>query len=214
MRTVSEIYTEYKIMPSLQMHQLRVAAVAKVICDNLKEDVDSDTIIKSALFHDMANIIKSDLSKFPQFLEPEGLEYWQKVKDEYVSRYGVDEINASSNIMREIGISERAVEVCAENRFSLLCEHAKSDNMDLKIVHYADGRVDPYGVRSYKDRMEEARVRYFEQNKEWEAERAKLVNCGLEIEKQIFAKCKIRPEDITDEVVAPIIEELKNFVIK
>jgi hypothetical protein len=44
-------------------------------------------------------------------------------------------------------------------------------------------------------------------------ERDRLVACGQEIEKQIFAKCKIKPEDITDASVAPIIEELRNFVI-
>ena len=34
-----------------------------------------------------------------------------------------------------------------------------------------------------------------------------------QIEKQIFSKCKIKPEDINNETVAPIISELKNFVI-
>ena len=34
------------------------------------------------------------------------------------------------------------------------------------------------------------------------------------IEKQIFAKCKIKPEYITNETVAPIISELRNFMIE
>ena len=57
-------------------------------------------------------------------------------------------------------------------------------------------------------------MRYQDKNKGHEAEREKLVACGAEMEKQIFSKCKIKPEDITDETIAPIIEELKNFVIK
>lgn len=214
MRKVSEVYDKYKIMPSLQLHMLRVAAVATLICDNFTEPLDREAIILGSLFHDMGNIIKSDLNKFPQFLEPEGLEYWQKVRDEYLARYGNDEVRASAKIMQEIGLSERTIEICGGNKFSLLCEHLRGSDMEVKIVHYADGRVDPRGVKSYKDRMEEGRIRYFEQNKKWEEDRQRLVGCGLEIEKQIFAKCKIRPEDITDELVAPIIEELRNFVVK
>jgi 5'-deoxynucleotidase YfbR-like HD superfamily hydrolase len=214
MPTVSEIYEEYKIMPSLRMHMLRVAAVASMICDNFSEPLAKETIIPACLFHDMGNILKSDLKKFPQFVEPEGEEYWQSVKNEYLKKYGEDEVEASAQIMRKIGLSPRTVEIAEQNQFSRLCEHMEGGDMEVKIVHYADGRVNPHGVVDYMERMEEARVRYFEQNKGWEEERQKLVACGAEIEKQIFAKCKIKPEDITDEAVAPIIEELKSFVIK
>ena len=42
----------------------------------------------------------------------------------------------------------------------------------------------------------------------------KFVACGKDIEEQIFAKCKIKPENINDETVKPIIEKLKDFVVK
>ncbi len=116
--------------------------------------------------------------------------------------------------MRELGISEDLVFVVNENRFSSLCKHSEGGDLMIKIVHYSDGRVNPHGVVSYLGRMEEARVRYEHANKGKEAEREKLVACGLEIQKQIFAKCKIKPEDITDETVAPIIEQLRGFMIK
>ncbi len=214
MPRVTEIYEKYKIMPSLQMHMLRVAAVATVICDNFNEPIDREAIILGSLFHDMGNIIKSDLNKFPQFIEPEGLAYWQEVKDEYLAKYGKDEVTASAMIMQELGVLPHAIEICNQNQFTRLCEHALSNDLEVKIVHYSDGRVDPHGVKSYKERMEEARIRYQQQNQKWEDDRQRLVDCGLEIEKQIFAKCSIKPEDITDELVAPIIEELKNFVVK
>ena len=37
MRKILDIYDEYKIMPNLQEHMLRVAAVASLICDNFDE---------------------------------------------------------------------------------------------------------------------------------------------------------------------------------
>jgi hypothetical protein len=62
--------------------------------------------------------------------------------------------------------------------------------------------------------MTEAAKRY--KNREHlfpRAGREELILCGKEIEKQIFAKCKIKPEDINDESVEPIISKLRNFVI-
>ena len=50
---------------------------------------------------------------------------------------------------------------------------------------------------------------YYKKEDEWK----KLVACGQEIEKQIFSKCKIKPEDINDQTVAPIISKLRDFVI-
>jgi len=38
-------------------------------------------------------------------------------------------------------------------------------------------------------------------------------NAVRQIEKQIFAKCKIKPSDINDKTVAPIISKLRNFII-
>ena len=57
----------------------------------------------------MGNIIKSDLTVFPEFREPEGLDYWQNVKDDYVKKYGTDHHAANAIIAREIGLVDRVV---------------------------------------------------------------------------------------------------------
>ena len=67
--TILEIYEKYKIMPQLQEHQLRVASVAKTICDHLLVPVHTDHVVSVCLLHDMGNILKFDLQKFPQFGE-------------------------------------------------------------------------------------------------------------------------------------------------
>lgn len=214
-KTISEIYSEYKIIPSLQEHMLRVTAVAIIICDNFTEPIPKEDIIKACLLHDMGNIIKFKMDVMPEFFQPEGVEYWQKVKDEFIEKYGDNEHKATVKIMEELDISKDIITIADQNRFSLLCSHQDSDNYSVKILHYADGRVNPFGVVSYEDRMEDARRRYVNhKNKVEEDQRKKLVDCGKEIEKQIFSKCKIKPEDITNEVVAPIIEELRNFMLK
>jgi hypothetical protein len=212
MRKITDIYNEYKIMPNLQMHQLRVAAVAGQICDSLDIALDKNVLITACLLHDMGNIIKSNLSYFPEFLEPRGLEYWQGVKDEYIEKYGNNEHEATIKIIQELGLSDQITELAGQNQFSYMCQHRDSDNFMLKLIHYADARVGPHGVSSYDERMDEARKRYKNhKNSVEEQERQKLVVCGKEIEDQIFSHSIIKPEDITDESIAERLELLKSF---
>jgi len=214
--TILEIYKKYKIYPRLQDHMLRVAAVASLICDNFSLPIEKNNIVLAALLHDMGNIIKAfemGMNTFSDYTE-EQLHYWEEIKNEFMKKYGTSAHEATREIMEELGIAEKVFDLVDQNQFELMCQHAKGSDWEIKILHYSDGRVDPHAVVSYDERMEEARTRYKEQNIGREAEREKLVTCGAEIEKQIFAHCKIKPEDITDESVTSIIEELKKFVIE
>ncbi|MBP9802891.1 MAG: HD domain-containing protein [Candidatus Pacebacteria bacterium] len=218
MRNILEIYEHYKIMPNLALHQLRVASVIALICKNLEIKVDEDIAIQSGLLHDMGNIIKFDLTYFPEFNEPLGLAYWQNIQKEYFEKYGTDEHEATQKILKELGINDRVIEIDSKMIFGNLCIDKEGNDWELKLLHYADMRVGPFGVLSYEDRMEDARKRYAnapedemtrEQNR-----RELLLACGKDIETQIFEHCKIRPEDINDESIAPILEELKGYMIK
>ncbi|MDQ3076086.1 MAG: HD domain-containing protein [bacterium] len=214
MSKITDIYKQYKIMPILADHMLRVGAVASIICDSLDTSIDKEKIVKVCLLHDMGNIIKFELTYFPEINEPEGLEYWQTVQKEFIEKYGEDEHEATMEIMRELGMSEELIYLADQNRFSLLCEHAIGDDMLVKIMHYADMRVGPFGVLSYDGRMEEAKKRYANRTAFQEEQREKLISCGKEIENQIFAHCSIKPEDINDKSVAPVIGKLRDFVIQ
>lgn len=212
---ISDIYDQYKIMQNLREHMFRVAAVASLICDNFDEPLPKEDIIKVCLLHDMGNIIKFRLDYFPEFNKPEGLDYWQKVQSEYFEKYGHDEHEATLQIMQELGLSKELIELANSNQFSLLCRHRDSDDILAKIVHYADGRVVPHGVLSYTERMEDAKIRYENHPHAFKEEgRLKLIDCGMEIENQIFKKCRIKPEDINDESVKELVLELKEFMIK
>ena len=219
MKTISEIYSEYKIKKNLQEHMFRVAAAAWMIYDSFDVEIDKNLLIQGALFHDMGNIIKFDLTHFPEFNEPEGLEYWQKVKDDYVKKYGKDEHHATYLIMKEIGLNEELVDIVHKMNFSLLCEHRDSARWELKILHHVDMRVGPFGIMTYEDRMNDVKKRYAkvpddEFNKIAKDVREVLLSCGKDIEKQIFSHCNIEPEDINDESIKPYMEKLKDFVIK
>ena len=156
-KTISEIYTEYKIMPNLQEHMLRVAGVASLICDNFDEPLNKEEIITACLLHDMGNIIKFKLEIWPQFLEPEGLKYWQNVQSEFKNKYGNNEYLAHGKIANEIGINNRVLEIINAISFLGGTGNASSEDFGKKIAHYCDDRVSPFSVVSLKQRFTDLR---------------------------------------------------------
>ena len=210
MRTAREIYGEYKIMPSLQMHQLRVAAVGKLICEHLDKPVRTEDVVVACLFHDMGNILKFDLGAMPGFLEPEGLEYWQKVKEEFNNKYGTEQHSATEKIARELKLPQAILEILGATGFSRIAEVAASSSMETKIVQYADMRVGPFGILPFKERLADLSRRYAA--KKNHLSEAAERGC-YDIERQIFTQAAIRPEDITDAAVAPLIEELWEYTV-
>ncbi|MFM7088373.1 MAG: HD domain-containing protein [Candidatus Paceibacterota bacterium] len=202
-------------MPSLQKHMLRVAAVASFICDHWQGDqLDKKSIITACLLHDMGNIIKFHFNLPENELNP-NIERWRMVRQEFIKKYGTDEHHASLDIAKELGQLEV---VCAyidgvgHNKFG---DQLSINDMGIKIVNYADARVAPHGVVSYKNRMDDVVVRY-RSHPQFIGEKAHeiMVTHGYQVETQIFQFLNITPDDITDNVIQPIIEELKQYQIK
>lgn len=202
-------------MPTLQLHQLRVAAVAKIITDNFVGNLDKEGVVKACLVHDMGNIIKFDLTYFPEFVEPEGLEYWQTVKNEYISKYGTDEHKATMDIAKEINLPENVMDCLHNIGFSKSTKNADSVSFENKIAAYSDMRVSPHGVISMEERIDEGNKRYKGKvGHSIGSDNFFTLSDSLRtMEAQIFEKVSIKPEDITDEKVNDIIEELKNITI-
>ena len=214
MKKIEDIYNEYKIMPQLREHMFRVAAVASLICSNFTESLEKDNIISACLLHDMGNILKFDLRQTESFLNINiDLEYWQSVKNEYIGKYGDNEHSASLKIAEEIGVSARTLELIRAISFVEAVKNVSSEDYAKKIAEYCDDRVIPFGVVSMEERLMDLRKRYAHKGGDTPERRA-FESAVREMEKQIFAKCKIKPEDINNETVKPIISELRNFVIK
>jgi hypothetical protein len=214
MKKITEIYKEYRIMPMLAIHQMRVAGVAMQICGSLDIEVDTQSVVKACLLHDMGNIIKFKLDKFPEWNEPEGTEYWEKVKYDFILKYGNHEHHASIKIVEEIGVSTRIKDLvnCVD---SSSVEIIKMDNdFCKKICIYADNRVNPHNIVSIEERNLEAKKRYENHpNSFGDEEREFFAKNIREIEKQIFSHCKIKPEDINDESIKNYLEKLQDFSI-
>ena len=215
MTLITKIYEEYKIPPPLQMHQLRVAGVASILCDSATVEVDKNSVIKACLLHDMGNIIKFNFERQPKGAELDNLEHWREVKQEYIEKYGANEHDATYNIAKELGVSERIIELIDCGGFSRVCRTAENADYNIKITGYSDGRVSPQGVVSLKERLYDGQKRYEHVYKAvGDSERKERQNkCFHELEKQVFENQVIEPEDITDEVINERIRDLKEVKI-
>jgi len=214
MKKIGDIYKEYKIMPFLMMHQMRVASVAMQICESLDMQIDEESIVRACLLHDMGNVIKFNLGHFPEENEPEGTEYWKKVQDEYILKYGEDEHVASLAISKELGASSYIYDLIHSVDASYVEIISKEEDFGKKICFYADNRVTPHGVASLLERNIEAKERYKDHPHSFtEEERLYFMKNMTEIEKQIFSHSKIKPEDINDESIKNYLEKLQDFSI-
>jgi hypothetical protein len=213
MRTVQDIYDAYRIMPSLQLHQLRVAGVGLTVCRALTRDVDERAVVLACLFHDMGNIIKSDLSIFPGFLEPEGRAHWELVKSDFIEQYGRSEHDATRQIVTTLRLNRDVIGYIDGIGFSKLESVRDSSSFELKICQYADLRVGPHGVLSMEARMQEGRARYELKHLHDEDEWQRLTSKAYAIEAQLFAETDIAPGDIVEEGIAPLRDELRRLEI-
>ena len=211
---LEEIYRKYKIMPTLAEHQLRVAAVARLIGEQLGLITDLKNITAACLLHDMGNILKFDLSKSKSVLNLDlDINYWQSVKAEYAKKYGSNEHHASMVIAKELGANARVLELIDCVGFMQAKANLKTSDTAKKICAYSDMRVGPFGVISLKERFADLRRRYEAKKTAASAEsmRLKFEAALSEIEKQIFYGRGIKPGDITEAAIGRFVVELRSW---
>ena len=208
---ILEIYSQYNIKRDIQEHMFRVAAVASMICDYMHESLDKNKIISVCLLHDMGNLIKDSLNFYPKFFEPEGVEYWKGVREEFVKKYGTNPDQATISIVQELNIEKTAFSLLQKVVLKQLEDFKNLNDWEMMTCKYADVRVSPTGILPFRDRLQEWQGRNPQFTEQYVQN---TINLFSKLEKDIFAKCKIKPEDITEEIIQPIVSGLRNFVIK
>lgn len=161
----------------------------------------------------MGNIIKFDLGVTKNLLNFNiDIGYWQKVQDEYRAKYGNNEHQAHLQIAGELGVSARVLELIDSVSFLGAPANAAGADFGKKIVEYCDDRVGPHGVVSLEQRLADLRARY-KHHKDSSEARDNFENAMRQMERQIFERCSINPEDITEQSVAGIKKQLESFEI-
>ena len=208
---ILQIYQKYFLPENLQMHMLRVAACSYLILDKWNgPEIDKEAIIRVSLLHDMGNILK-----IPEdFCENEN---FRKLRKKYFAKYGTNDHALNLEIGEMEGLTEKEMAILDGKRSRKNEETLKSNSYERKICAYCDQRVAPNGVVGIRERLEDAKVRY--KNKPlsvWSNEEKAnhLIECSLEIEKQIIQFCDLEPEKMNDESIAEYIEKLKKYEVE
>lgn len=218
---IKEIYHKYRILPTLQTHLFRVAAVGKLIALNSLELVEVNNIVITCLLHDMGNIIKFSFDYRPESYEPEGVNHWKEIKQEFIAKYGNDEHEATLIIAKEIGVSSRIIDLLKNVGFSCGKQIFESNDLTKIICAYSDHRVAPYGVLSLKERVKEGMDRFIKNKPEYDTPennklRDELLGYFIRMEEYIFSRSKIKPQDIHDKSIEALMNDLvvqKDFVL-
>ncbi len=207
---IIEIYKKYHLPENLQMHMLRVAACSNLIINNWNgEEIETDSIIRVSLLHDMGNMVKipEDFSNDEEFI---------KIRKEYFDKYGTNDHEINLEIGKREGLTEKEIDILDGKRSRKNEETLASNSYERKICAYCDQRVAPGGVVRIRERLEDAKIRYKDKPLSvWSNEEKAnhLIECSLGIEKQIIKYCKLNPEDINDDSIKTYIEKLKNYEI-
>lgn len=160
--TVQEIYIKLQNPPNLQNHMVQVAKVALFIYDHWNGDsLDKHLLLQTTLLHDVGNIVKFDIQKYPEYMgaEKSRIDYWMKVQKEIIDKYGADDHAVTEKMLSELKIDPIVIDNILSKSYSNTITIAKSDNWILKILLYADLRVSPTGVISLRERLDEVRER-------------------------------------------------------
>lgn len=194
---------------------IRVAAVAKVICDNSNTKLDTRNIVVGCLVHDMGNLIKSKMDMMPELFGPEGVAYWSKVKEEMIEEYGNDVHVATIRMVTEMNLTKESLFYFSAIGGDDTGRVHSEGTLGEKIATYSDMRIGLHGVISLKERMDDIRHRYIERNmKGFNSDDIDLREERLiDMENDIFKNSSIQPEDITDETTRDIQKALWNWEI-
>ena len=220
MRTVQEIYDEYRIPPWLQLHQLRVAAVGKIVAQSMA-GADVQTVIRACLLHDMGSIVKFDFSSdigLEQFYEAKGVDYWIGIQKEFRAKYGEKEHEATDAILRELGVTDNVRILVGSSGLAKVRDILEHGSTELQILEYADQRVGLHGVLPLVERLADMKKRYsprwgkdsyIAREQQFDTSAANV----LLLEPTLQRHSSIQLANINDAVVTPLLDELRAFKI-
>ena len=208
-RSILDIYERYRIPIHLRMHMVRVAGVVSLVLSRWNGPrVDAEVCVAAALVHDLGNMVKiridrsENVALFSSY--PEGLQYWKRVHDEAVARYGCDDARATLAMLDELDVEDAVVSLVNVHGIDGVENVMRNGSFEAKILVFADHRVAPHGIVSLDERCRDALVRYGSV-----FPYARFLAVGREIGEQVLAHTDLVQEELGDAVVEPQMREFR-----
>ena len=210
--TVLEIYDRYLIPANLRRHMLLVGGVSRIIVDHFDGGLDGEVLVKTMLLHDMGNIIKFKFDNLDLLDDEDKLRVndLKAMKMRFIEKYGDDCDVATEIIIGELTGDDRLVGLCANSHGEQAHLFLGTNEWEKKASYYSDMRVGPFGVLSVNERFDDLEDRYGNNKGKIEQLKRFRAEC-LEIEEQLQSKTSLDLMRIDDELVAGVVDELKNI---
>ena len=208
---IKDLYAKYHIMPQLATHMLRVAGVGKIVAENWKDGCDSKFVTDLCLLHDLGNIVKFDLQNMQEdkFGKIDDLKYWQDIQKQYFNKYGHDAHDATVGTLKDANLNG-FVEYIGEEEKLYFAEANEAGlaqaSVPAIIMMYADCRVKPEGVVSYRERIDDLNTRYGKKTETW-------YKWTYWFDDWIQSKVSVDLQKITENSVTPLYDELLGYNI-
>ncbi|MBN1494714.1 HD domain-containing protein [Candidatus Peregrinibacteria bacterium] len=179
-------------------HTKQVAYTAGLICDEYKKKhikINKNRVVCAALLHDLFKILDIRGAAYKSLCKnasKKDIAVWNRLKKEYGN---VDHAIAAYTYLKSIGENKIALMV-RKHKFDAVCEKQFIPvTLEEKITTYADKRVLHSKIVSLKKRFSDGEKRY--NPKKENLEKQKMIHrCYFQMEREIFKKIKMRPEDI------------------
>ena len=213
---IQDIYKKYKVPPHLQVHMYSVAAIGQYIAqiiDLSKEKTHN--IIVACLLHDIWNILKFEMSLYPDVWEPEWVDYRTTIKEEF-KKYGWDEKEATFTLCKKLNISQEAYDLVYAYD-TTRPKDISPDNIQLKLIDYSDWRVMVYGIGSLQERINNLISRNIK-NKWRSKEKAERmakdrIETTTTFEQELIESYGINPSDISNLSMQSSIKKMRLYDI-
>jgi len=171
-------------------HSNKVNAVSMFIATKLEEsgvDIDLKLVDSASLLHDI---------KKAEEIKTEDWGSHEKRADDFLRAKGYEKI-------ADVILKHRSEEIIINDIDTMTWEE--------KIVYYADKRVKHDEIVTIEERMRDGFERYSKIYKNHDfVDKHKEIKAQLErLEKQIFDKAGINPQDITEESIKPFLIEVE-----
>ncbi len=217
---ISEVYKAYNIPESLQLHMIRVAAIAQIIAENL-DDIDKDqihTLVKGCLLHDIGKLVIFKIGEDTSHMGDQPRDFWIQLQEDMRNDYSISEHTATVLICKELGMSQEIVHLVDSIDFAYSIKNYNDRNLLAMIGVYCDQRVSRDGVLPLLERIKLGR-KFCEENIKAggvfrdTSDRDKTIQALVEIEKLLFDSIDLNPEDINDEKIKYRIANLKQYEV-
>lgn len=119
--TTEEVYKQFGTPTNLQWHMLSVTSLICEVRDHWTgEKIDWNDLITAGLLHDLGNVIKFNLDRFPNLLGDElpRIDFWRQEQARLIEKYGNDDHEATGKMLDELGVEARIKDIIQTKSFS------------------------------------------------------------------------------------------------